>query len=145
MPIALTEEQAAAIRAHGAESYPHECCGFLIGRSDGDHKQVAELWRVENAREEEAKRRRYLIAPEEVLGAEKRAREEGVEILGVYHSHPDHPAKPSETDREFAWPFFSYIIVEVQGGKPKETRSWLLTEDRTRFESEEIRIDNGRE
>jgi proteasome lid subunit RPN8/RPN11 len=145
MAISLTEDQMGAIRRHAARTYPFECCGFLVGRTEGGEKVVGALWPVENVREEEAQRRRYLIDPRSVLESEQRARREEVDILGVYHSHPDHPAEPSEFDREHAWPFFSYIIVEVRSGEPKSSRSWTLSEDRSRFLSEEIRVGRRKE
>ncbi len=138
--IRLSREQLESIREHGRKTYPHECCGFLVGRADEESKWITDLWPVENEREGQAQRRRYLIAPEAVLESEKRARRESKEIVGVYHSHPDHPGEPSEFDREHAWPFYSYIIVEVRSGEPATPLSWLLREDRTGFDSELIQI-----
>ena len=122
-----------AIRSHGAETYPNECCGALIGR-DG---VVAATFALPNTTEE-GPRRRFLVRPQDYREAEKRASEMGAELLGFYHSHPDHPARPSQYDLDHAWPFFSYIIVSVQAGKPTDMTSWRLQEDRSAFDQEEL-------
>ena len=126
------------IRKHGEETYPHECCGFLLGTTEGEAKNIAQVARVGNAREEEAKRNRYLISPDDFLRAEKEARAQKLNIVGFYHSHPDVEAKPSVYDTEHAWPWYSYVIVSVRKGKAAEVRSWVLAEDRSKFGEEEI-------
>ena len=118
-----------AIRAHGHETYPHECCGALIGR-DG---VVAEILALPNTTEE-GPRRRFLVRPSDYREAERRATELGAELLGFYHSHPDHPARPSQYDLDHAWPTFAYIIVAVAEGVAKDMTVWYLQEDRSRFE-----------
>ena len=123
----------AAIRAHGRETYPHECCGALIGR-DG---LVTDVVALPNTTEE-GPRRRFLVRPSDYRQAERRASELGAELLGFYHSHPDHPARPSQYDLDHAWPFFSYIIVSVQGGVPEAMTSWRLLEDRSAFDQEDL-------
>jgi len=125
------------IRSHGRDAYPLECCGLLLGRADANGKLVIDLRPMQNSREDTPERR-YLIAPEDMLEAEKEAREQGVDIVGVYHSHPDHPARPSEFDREHAVPWYSYIIVSVEKGRPQDLTSWVLREDRSAFDSEEL-------
>lgn len=127
-----------AVREHGERDYPYECCGFLIGRNDGGRKTVEEVYSVSNAREEETKRTRFLIRPEEFMRGERRARESGLEIVGFYHSHPDVEAAPSGYDLEHAWPTYSYVIVSVRAGRAEDLRSWELESDRTRFNEEEI-------
>src|SRR6266540_3227417 len=122
-----------AIRAHGAETYPNECCGALIGR-DG---VVTATYALPNTTEE-GPRRRFLVRPQDYREAEKRASEMGGELLGFYHSHPDHPARPSQYDLDHAWPVFSYIIVSVQAGQPADMTSWRLQEDRSAFDQEEL-------
>lgn len=124
----LPVELLAAIARHGERAYPEECCGFLIGEIDGDVKRVRELLPVANTREDSARQRRYLIPPEAVLAAERRADQAGLDVLGVYHSHPDHPATPSEFDREHALPWWSYVIVAVRHGVAREAQVWRLTE-----------------
>jgi len=135
--IALTPHDLQAIGGHGEASYPEECCGFLIGRAEGDSTSVERLLAVDNERQD-SRHNRFLIHPETVLAAHKEARAAGLDVVGYYHSHPDHPARPSEFDREHAWPGLSYVIVSVQGGKVAEARSWRLTDDRERFEEEAI-------
>jgi proteasome lid subunit RPN8/RPN11 len=122
---------------HAAASYPDECCGVLIGRSLGDATVVERLLSVDNERNE-SRHNRYLINPETVLAAHKEARALGLDVVGYYHSHPDHPARPSEFDREHAWPGVSYLIVSVEKGSVADARSWRLADDREKFDEEEI-------
>ncbi|MGE3403528.1 MAG: Mov34/MPN/PAD-1 family protein [Vicinamibacterales bacterium] len=131
--MTITGQVDEAIRAHGTETYPNECCGALIGR-DG---VVTEVYALPNTTEE-GPRRRFLVRPQDYREAEKRASEAGGELLGFYHSHPDHPARPSQYDLDHAWPFFSYIIVAVASGVPGDMTSWRLREDRSTFDSEEL-------
>lgn len=143
---------AEKIRAHGAETYPHECCGALLGRdspavSGNDPEQDAHapgreilaLFPLVNRRDD-SPRNRFSVTSEDVLAAEKAAREQGLEVVGWYHSHPDHPARPSQYDRDHAWPWYSYIIVSVQSGAPQEMTSWRLNDDRQEFSEESIEI-----
>src|SRR5262245_7592604 len=122
---------------HAATSYPDECCGVLIGRSLDDSTVVEHLLSVDNERNE-SRHNRYLINPETVLAAHKEARALGLDVVGYYHSHPDHPARPSEFDREHAWPGISYLIVSVAKGSVADARSWRLADDRETFAEEEI-------
>jgi proteasome lid subunit RPN8/RPN11 len=126
-----------AIGRHGESSYPEECCGFLIGRAGGASTAVERLLPVSNERQD-SRHNRFLIHPETVLAAHKEARALRLDVVGYYHSHPDHPAQPSEFDREHAWPGLSYLIVSVARGKAAEARSWRLADDRERFAEEEI-------
>jgi proteasome lid subunit RPN8/RPN11 len=135
MGLMITAEVDAAIRAHGNETYPNECCGALIGR-DG---VVTEVYALPNTTEE-GPRRRFLVRPQDYREAEKRATAAGAELLGFYHSHPDHPARPSQYDLDHAWPFFSYIIVAVRGGTPEDMTSWRLREDRSAFDDETLTV-----
>lgn len=135
MTLSVPKELLDQIHAHGEQAYPEEGAGFLIG-SGG---RVDSVLPLKNAREDEARHNRFLITPEDYLNAELTADRLGLSLIGVFHSHPDHPNRPSEYDREWAQPFFSYIITTVNGGKAIESRSWRLTEDRSRFEEEEIR------
>jgi proteasome lid subunit RPN8/RPN11 len=133
MAIRLTAAVDAAIRAHGRETFPHECCGALLGK-DG---VVTDAFKLPNTTEE-GPRRRFLVRPDDYRVAEKRGREAGLELLGFYHSHPDHPARPSQYDLDHAWPFFSYVIVSVMAGEDTQMTSWRLKEDRSVFDEEEI-------
>jgi proteasome lid subunit RPN8/RPN11 len=133
MALGITTGVADAIRKHGAEAYPNECCGALIGR-DG---QVTTTFALPNTTEE-GPRRRFLVRPDDYRQAEKQARDAGGDLLGFYHSHPDHPARPSQYDLDHAWPFFSYIIVSVRAGAPEDMTSWRLREDRSTFDQEDL-------
>lgn len=135
----LSEEAADRIRAHGAETYPHECCGGLLGRDAEGEREVLRIFPLVNRRED-SPRNRFSVTPDDVRAAETAAAEQGLELVGWYHSHPDHPARPSEYDREHAWPWYSYVIVSVEHGEPEQMTSWRLTDDRTRFESEAIEV-----
>jgi len=138
--ISLTDEHLTAIRAHGEEDYPYECCGLLIGRFDTDTvKAVEEIYPISNAREETDKRNRFLITPEEFMRGERHARSRKLDVVGIYHSHPDHPAQPSQFDLDHALPVYSYIIVSVREGKATDLFSWLMEDDRSRFNAEEIK------
>ena len=137
--ISLTEEQRAAVRAHGERDYPYECCGLLAGRFAPDgRKEVVETYPISNAREEEAKRTRFLIRPEELMRGERHARSRGLDVIGFYHSHPDEAAVPSAYDLEHAWPTYSYIVVSVRAGRAADLRSWEMEPDRSGFSEEEI-------
>lgn len=141
MALHWTAAQRAAIARHGEAGYPDEICGFLLGTHANGEKEVCEVVAVTNEWEETAeRRRRFLIAPQDFLREERRAREAGWEILGFYHSHPDHPARPSETDREAAWPGYSYVIQAVCAGRAAEVQSWRLQDDRAGYDEETIRM-----
>jgi proteasome lid subunit RPN8/RPN11 len=147
--LKMSAEIAQKIRQYGAESYPQECCGALLGRdgvtADGitaagvplPARQIVALFPLVNRRDD-SPRNRFAVTAEDVREAEKAAHEKGLDIVGWYHSHPDHPASPSQYDREHAWPWYSYIIVSVANGKPDEMTSWRLSDDRTEYACEEI-------
>jgi proteasome lid subunit RPN8/RPN11 len=128
----------AAIRRHGEETYPHECCGALIGR-DGRVTHAAALPNTT----EEGPRRRFLVRPADYRIAEQRATELGAELLGFYHSHPDHPARPSQFDLDHAWPTFAYVIVAVAAGRAGDMTVWFLKEDRSSFDEGELNADEN--
>ncbi len=137
--IHLQAEQRQEIIAHGERDYPYECCGLLLGIfAEGGAKVCSETYPISNAREEEAKRNRFLIRPEELLRGEKFAAGKGLEVVGFYHSHPDHPALPSQYDLDHAWPLYSYIVVAIRLGQGEDFRSWEMQSDRSRFDEEEI-------
>ena len=124
------------INAHVEKAYPEEGAGFLVG----DEGEVKEILPLSNAREDAARNNRFLITPEDYVKAELRADSLGLSLIGVFHSHPDCPNVPSEYDREWAQPFFSYIITRVDEGKAVSHRSWRLVEDRSKYDEEEIEI-----
>ena len=137
--IQLSTEHHQKSAAHGERDYPHECCGLLLGTfATGDRKTIAEIYPISNAREEQAKRNRFLIRPEELLRGEQYAAKAGLDVVGFYHSHPDHPAVPSAYDLEHAWPMYSYIVVAVSAGAAGDLRSWKMDPDRSRFTEENI-------
>jgi proteasome lid subunit RPN8/RPN11 len=123
----------AAIRQHGEETYPHECCGALVGQPGSATTAVP----LPNTTEE-GPRRRFLVRPSDYRLAERRAGELGAELLGFYHSHPDHPARPSQYDLDHAWPTFAYVIVSVARGAAGAMTVWFLKEDRSSFEEGEL-------
>jgi proteasome lid subunit RPN8/RPN11 len=133
--LVLQASDLEAIDRHGEATFPEECCGFLIGRASGETTVVERVLPVENERQD-SRHNRYVIEPETVLKAHKEARAAGADVVGYYHSHPDHPSRPSDFDREHAWPGLSYLIVSVMKGRVADARSWRLADDRERFEEE---------
>jgi len=136
--IIVSEDQLAAMRAHGERDYPYECCGLMLGKFADGGKRILEIYPISNAREEAAKRNRFLIQPEELMRGEKYARAQGVDVIGFYHSHPDDVAVPSQYDLEHAWPTYSYIVMAIEKGRAADLRSWEMEADRSRFNAEEI-------
>jgi proteasome lid subunit RPN8/RPN11 len=135
--LAVSAADMEAIGRHAERTYPEECCGFLLGEERDGAIRVARIAPAANERQE-SRHNRFVMSPETVLAAHKEARAAGLAVVGYYHSHPDHPAEPSEFDREHAWPGLSYLIVSVQGGKVDRARSWRLRDDRERFEEEHL-------
>ena len=135
--VNLSPGVAVAIRRHGEETYPHECCGALVGVGD----RVKAAMPLPNMTEE-GPRRRFLVRPADYRMAERQAVEAGGELLGFYHSHPDHPARPSQFDLDHAWPNFAYVIVSVASGTARDMTVWWLKEDRTSFEEGDLNDEN---
>lgn len=140
MILEIDAQVLREIHAHAESSYPEEGAGLMLGKTNGDHKHISAILKVTNVREEAARHNRYLIAPQDYLRAEDEADRLGLEVLGVFHSHPDHPNRPSEFDREWAWPWLSYLITSVLSGEAVESRAWRLHDDRAGFEEEEIKV-----
>ena len=155
MALKITQQQVEVIRQHGAKDYPSECCGILLGRADGDRKEVTEVVPLQNLRRDperaqallpleapgsESERNRFLIDPKDQIRVEKEARARRLDVLGYYHSHPDHAARPSSYDRDHAWPWYSYVIISVERGEPKELNSWVLSDDRSKFDVERMEL-----
>ncbi|BAZ51480.1 Mov34/MPN/PAD-1 family protein [Nostoc sp. NIES-4103] len=147
--IKLLPEHLQTIRTHAESTYPDECCGIILGYLASVGKTVVEIIPTANAWNTEAanftndhklddERRRYAIAPQDMLQGQRKARDSSLNIIGIYHSHPDHPAVPSECDRLYAWPEYSYIIVSVQNGKAGELKSWSL-DNNHQFQPETIK------
>ena len=135
--LKIGNELLQRIHAHGAETYPHECCGAILGRDTEGSRKVLDLLPLANRRND-SPRNRFEVTPDDVRLAEKTASEKKMELIGWYHSHPDAPVRPSEFDREHAWPWYSYIIVSVQKGEPRDTTSWRLHDDRAAYDPEAI-------
>ena len=136
--VRLGVRAVATIRRHAAAAYPYECCGALIGTaSDEGVVQIVEAAELNNVTDE-GPRRRFRVSPADYRQSEARARALGAELVGFYHSHPDHPAQPSQYDLDHAWPNFSYVIVAVAGGEAGDLRSWRLRPDRSAFDEESI-------
>ena len=140
--IALTAEHVAAIRAHASRTYPEECCGLLLGRVEGDAARVEQVRATANAHQGE-RGRRFLVDPRDHLAAQREARASGLTVLGSYHSHPDHPARPSEDDRREAWPNLHYVIVGVARGVPGEISSWTLAGEGGALRAERLSVIDG--
>ncbi|HEY4009309.1 MAG TPA: M67 family metallopeptidase [Acidobacteriaceae bacterium] len=144
MSLILSRDLYDQLRAHGEETYPNECCGILLGRADSDALRVTAMLRAGNTRTDSA-HNRYHIAPAELIAAQRTARNQGLDIVGFYHSHPDHPAQWSQTDfAEAHWFGCAYVITAVAKGKAEATHSFLLsgtTEDDKRFEPQSIAIE----
>lgn len=152
--LKLTQQQQQQMYRHAQNTYPEECCGILFGRfqSNGE-TAIVEVWETENAWETESKRfeavspeandrglskrNRFTIEPATLLQAQKYARRENLEIVGIYHSHPDYTASPSEFDRAIAWDTYSYLIISVQQGTVVDCCSWIL-DDQQQFKRETI-------
>ena len=144
--IRLSASVITTIRQHAAAAYPFECCGALIGSDVEDFVEVTEVRQLLNVTDE-GPRRRFRVSAEDYRLSEEHARRAGADLVGFYHSHPDHPAEPSQYDLDHAWPNFSYVIVSVAAGRPADLRSWRLKADRSAFVEEavaaEITVNQG--
>lgn len=132
-PLVLESDVRAAIERHGRDAYPHECCGALLGAGD----RVVAAFPLPNVTTE-GPRRRFRVDDRDYLASEREAGARGLTLLGFYHSHPDHPALPSQYDLDHAWPTFVYPIVSVVQGTPVALRAWMLTADRSAFEERPV-------
>jgi proteasome lid subunit RPN8/RPN11 len=137
MSLHLDPIRLEQVHGHLSRAYPEEGCGVLVGRDEGARRVVERVVAFENQRAD-SRHNRYLISPEQLLVVEREAREEGLDVVGFYHSHPEHTAFPSAFDLEHAWPYYSYLIVSVTGGRVMEARAWRLASDRARFEPETL-------
>lgn len=140
MKITIPAKVLAKIHAHGEVSYPEEGAGLLLGMENGSNREVAAILELTNAREESARHNRYLLTAQDMFKGEQQAMRMGLDVIGVFHSHPDHPDRPSEFDREWAIPWFSYLITSVENGAAISSRSWRLSDDRQRFTEEELEV-----
>jgi proteasome lid subunit RPN8/RPN11 len=141
--LEISPKILSQIHEHGEAAYPEEGAGLVLGEVVGEVKQVSAILPLANAREDAARHNRYLITPQDMMHGEQEAIRRGLDIVGVFHSHPDHPNRPSEFDREWALPWYSYVITSVNAGKALESRSWQLAEDRSGFVEEVILVNSG--
>ena len=136
LPPALADE----IRQHAEQAYPEETAGLMLGRIEGgDQRLVERVVPLANRWQDGGRERRYRLEPRDLMAAEDQADRDGLAIVGVFHSHPDHPAQPSGFDLEQALPYYSYLITRVDRGAAAESRAWRLAEDRSRFHEEPLR------
>lgn len=142
MKLHIPQQILNEIHTHGEESYPEEGAGLMLGTLENGERWIVSTLLLENAREDGARHNRYLITAEDMLQGEMEADKQGLSIIGVFHSHPDHPNQPSEFDREYAIPWYSYLITSVNAGKAADSRSWRLEDDRENFLEEQIEIVN---
>lgn len=137
--IEITKNHIEQIKEHAQKDYPHECCGILLGKFENGEKTVSEVLEISNEKEEENRHNRYLIPSSKILQTELYAIKNGLDIVGFYHSHPDHSAVPSDYDVEHALPVYSYLIVSVRDTKAVDFTVSVLSNDRTKFEKELIK------
>ena len=137
--INITQKIVDTFISHGEKDYPHECCGFILGQFKDEESFGVEYLPASNVKEGN-RERRFLIDPLAYQKAEDEADDQGMSIISIVHSHPDHPHNPSDFDRDHAWPGFSYIIISVQNGRIASYRSWQLNENRGKFIEENIKI-----
>ena len=142
--LKFNDQCVATMKGHARQTYPEECCGILLGKVEGDRKSVHDALAIDNS-SERLRTRRFIITPEDYRNAEAFASERGLDVLGFYHSHPDHPARPSQFDLDHAFPRWSYVIIGVERGNPVAMTSWLLLDDRSRFEEELFEVYNSKQ
>jgi proteasome lid subunit RPN8/RPN11 len=134
MSLILSADLVRRLQLSGEEAYPEEGAGLLLGRLEGEQRRVVQLLALPNRSPGSDRRRRYLLDPRDLLEAEDEAERRGLDVLGVFHSHPDHPARPSETDRELALPWYWYVITTIVSGHAGESTAWCLAADERAFE-----------
>lgn len=142
MTLLLSAGLLEQIRRHGETDYPLEGAGLILGSVDGDQRRAMHVLPLPNRFEHEARSRRYQISPADLMAGEQEAERRGLDVIGVFHSHPDHPARASSFDREWALPWLSYLITSVRLGQAGESLSWRLTDDRSAMLEEPIHVVN---
>ncbi len=141
MTLYIEQPAHKAIIIHAEEGYPNEICGIMLGRDAEGKRTIHATMRIENSFEENEQYHRFLITPQDMFKAERLARQQGLDVLGVYHSHPDEGARPSEYDRDHAaWTAWSYIIVSVRSGLSAGMRAWKLRDNRSAFDEDDVSI-----
>ena len=141
MTLYITTEALGQIRSAGEDGYPDEVCGLMLGSDGADGRRVRALVPIANSFEDEEQYHRYLITPADMFRAEREARRRGLDVVGVFHSHPNAPARPSEYDRDHAaWTTWSYVIVSVNQGTAGDVRVWKLREDRSAYDEDDLAV-----
>jgi proteasome lid subunit RPN8/RPN11 len=135
VPVILGSEQLREIARHGEATYPEECCGIVLGRETDGVRSIERLMPIDNQWDSVNRGERFLISSRDVLRAEREARRVELDVLGFYHSHPDSPARPSEFDREHAWPWYTYLIISIEAGRAGPLNAWQLRDDRSGYEA----------
>ncbi|CAN5586315.1 M67 family metallopeptidase [soil metagenome] len=138
--LKLSDGQQSAMYRHAERAYPDECCGAIFGNVDGDAREIVELRELENSWDPIERRRRFLITPAEYMRVEREADDLGLSLIGFYHSHPNAEARPSDFDREHAWPWFAYPIIEVRDGEAISVRVWQLQDNRQGYDELALRL-----
>jgi proteasome lid subunit RPN8/RPN11 len=138
--LTIHPDTLRALQSHGEAAYPNEGAGLLLGQAAEGHKTVVDIFTLPNRWEAEEQYHRFLLTPQDMLHGENEAARRALDVIGIFHSHPDHPAQPSGFDRDWALPWYSYIITTVEKGRATVSRSWLLKEDRSDYEEETIQI-----
>ena len=139
--LKLSRDVFETIRKHGEQTFPHECCGVLLGKVNGAQRTVKEVFVIENQFEEAERYHRFLITPDNYMEAEAAARTKKLDIIGFYHSHPDSPSVASQYDLDHAFPWFSYMIVSIMKSKYRDHHSWVMENDRSKFNEESVVIE----
>lgn len=138
--LTINSQILRALEAHLEAAYPNEGAGLLLGSAVNGGKQVETILPLANRWDGAEQHHRFLLTPQDMLSGEREAARRGQDVIGVFHSHPDHPAEPSGFDRDWAWPWYSYIITTVTDHKATVSRSWLLKEDRSGYDEEKLEI-----
>ncbi len=138
MVVVITTNQLQFMMNHARSTYPEECCGFLLG-SDSDVRRIQHVLAARNVNQN-SRRNRYNIEPMELVRADEEARRSNLNLVGIYHSHPDAPVQPSQFDLEHAWPWYTYVVLSVQNGEPRDMAAWFLTEDRSTFHLDDLKV-----
>lgn len=139
--LTIRREAIKEMEAHLEAAYPNEGAGLLLGTADGAGKRVEAVLPLANRWQGSEQTHRFLLGPQDLLRGEQEAAQRGLDVIGIFHSHPDHPAEPSGFDREWALPWYSYVITTVRQGRTTQHRSWLLKDDRSDYDEEELRVD----
>ncbi len=138
--LILDQKTISEIQRNGEEAYPDEGAGLIFGKDVSGNRTAIEIYPLKNSKNEDSRHNRYLITAKDMLLGETEAEKKGLDVIGIFHSHPDHPAKPSQFDLDWALPWYSYIISSIENGEATISRSWQLKDDRTKFIEEIIEI-----